>query len=335
MGLNLLNKECPITDRQLWQTLSSALTVLHRRHPERYGRFSGRFFHPTARVLRVYLWAVFNERPVYWACRRGNWRGVKPPAMLPNQSTMSRRLRHPETARWLQLLLDELQPHEGLQLVRRLDAKPLTVARHSGDEHATFGPFGPAAGTIGRGYKLHAIYGNSNRPLAMAVRPLNQDERNVALELIEQLPGEGYLLGDAFFETNSLYEFASDRGQTLLTPRSRRVATPRPGGWATAVTAGIAWRRSSGWVIPIRSPANCSIPAARSRCGSPTCATSAADSSRCRRGPAATGLRRLSQPNSPSAWREITPSDDSPLHKALTCGAAEGPATPSAGRCRG
>ena len=64
-------------ERELWNILAAELThlsTLIRR---------GRFTHPVTRIVRVYLWAVLHDRPVYWACDRRNWIGVKPPAKLP------------------------------------------------------------------------------------------------------------------------------------------------------------------------------------------------------------------------------------------------------------
>jgi hypothetical protein len=43
-------------------------------------------------IAVVFLWAVVHGRPARWACDRRNW-GPDPPAVLPLQSTMSRRLR--------------------------------------------------------------------------------------------------------------------------------------------------------------------------------------------------------------------------------------------------
>src|SRR5690606_17909106 len=67
----LLNKDAHSMERELWTILSTHLTRLARRQREE------NFEHPTGRILRVYLWAILNDRSVDWACRRQNWRGVK------------------------------------------------------------------------------------------------------------------------------------------------------------------------------------------------------------------------------------------------------------------
>ena len=65
-------------DRELWRIIARHLSCLTRITRD------GDFQHPTARILRVYLWAVLHDRPVYWACDRRNWVGIKPPRALPD-----------------------------------------------------------------------------------------------------------------------------------------------------------------------------------------------------------------------------------------------------------
>lgn len=198
-------------ERELWPILATHLTSLARVTPR------GRFTHSTPRILRVYLWAVLHDRPVSWACDRRSWAGVKPPRVLPDQSTMSRRLTRDETRAMLDQLLDRLAPPVQHALVLRIDGKPLPVAKHSQDRRATIGR---GSGGFARGYKLHAVYACKNRPIAYRVEPLNVDERVVAARMIdEQDLGEGYLLGDANYETNPLYDQAAAAGRLMVTPR--------------------------------------------------------------------------------------------------------------------
>ena len=210
-GSHLLDKELPRMERELWNFIAAHLTHLSRNSR------TGRFQHPTTRIVRVYLWAVLHDRPVYWACDSRNWIGVKPPRQLPDQSTMSRRLTRPQTRELLEALLDRLEPVDHDALVMRMDGKPLPVAKHSQDRQATVGR---GAGGMQKGYKLHAIYARKNRPIAYHVAPMNVDERVVAQQMIRETGlGEGYLLADANYETNPLYEQAASIGRVLVTPR--------------------------------------------------------------------------------------------------------------------
>ena len=197
-------------ERELWRILSRRITAVDRRYPR------GRCTHSVGRIVRVYLWSVLNDRPVYWACRRENWRGVRPPAALPDQSRMSRRLRRPDTQRFLTELAQELADSRKPELLKLVDGKPLPVSRHSQDPDARFGR---GAGGMDNGYKLHAIYGVSGALLAWQVHPMNTAEAKVAVELVSQLSGVGYLLGDANYDANPLHVAAHARGHQLLAPR--------------------------------------------------------------------------------------------------------------------
>lgn len=197
-------------ERELWRILSREITVVDRR----LGR--GQYTHSVGRIVRVYLWSVLHDRPVYWACRRENWLGVRPPAALPHQSRMSRRLRKEDTQAFLAELSRRLSDGGRSGLVKLVDGKPLPVSRHSADPDAQFGR---GAGGLDKGYKLHAIYGQSLTPLAWQVHPMNLDERRAAAGLLGQLKDEGYLLGDRNYDANWFYDAARKHGQQLLAAR--------------------------------------------------------------------------------------------------------------------
>ena len=137
----------------------------------------------------------------------------------------------------LDTLVEVLDDSAGDALVRRLDGKPLPVSRHSVDPQATSGR---GAGGLAKGYKLHAIYGKSNRPLAMRVTGLGVDERTVATELIAELPCSGYVLADGFYDANRLHELAVECGQKLITPRRFRGCGPVRRGASRCVAGATA-----------------------------------------------------------------------------------------------
>ena len=200
-------------ERELWKILSRQITAVDRQFPK------GRYTHSVGRVVRVYMWSVLHDRPVDWACRRENWAGVRPPNVLPDQSRMSRRLKQGDTQEFLDELTRRLRDRPEYDLVKMLDGKPLVVARHSQDAHATFG-YG--AGGMCRGYKLHAIYGKTSAVLAWQVHPMNVGETTVARELIKKLSDEGYLLADCNYDRNPLYDLAHIHGHQLLAPRKKK-----------------------------------------------------------------------------------------------------------------
>jgi hypothetical protein len=197
-------------ERELWTKISQIITAVDRRYPK------GRYTHSVGRIVRVYLWAVLNDRPTSWACLRENWRGVRPPNSLPDQSRMSRRIPKRDTQLFLVTVMDQLTQCDQIELVKFIDGKPMAISRHSQDPEAGYGR---GAGGMSKGYKLHAVYGQSGRLLAWQVHPMNVDERKVAVELVGQLTDEGYLLGDGNYDSNRLYAAADAHGHQFLAPR--------------------------------------------------------------------------------------------------------------------
>ena len=202
-------------ERELWRRIVGALKRLPRTRPRNA-------VYTEPQIMAVYLWSVLHDRPVNWACDRRNWPMQAWRRSLPDQSTMSRRLARSSTQALLEMLLDRLAPVERDALVLRIDGKPLPVARHSQDRGAAIGR---GAGGFQMGYKLHAIYAENNRPVAYRITPMNIDERVVAQQMLhEHQLGEGYLLADANYETNPLYDQAAQIGRVLVTPRRFREA---------------------------------------------------------------------------------------------------------------
>lgn len=202
-------------ERELWRRIVGALKRLPRTRPRNA-------VYTDPQIMAVYLWSVLHDRPVSWACDRRNWPMQAWRRSLPDQSTMSRRLARAQTQVFLEQLLDRLAPAMREALVLRIDGKPLPVAKHSQDRRAAIGR---GAGGFQKGYKLHAIYAQNNRPIAYRVTPMNVDERVVAKQMLhEHQLGEGYLLADANYETNPLYDQAAQIGRVLVTPRRFRQA---------------------------------------------------------------------------------------------------------------
>lgn len=198
-------------DHELWNQLSHAMFDVARAFPK-----SPRQTFDTHRIARVYLWAVLHDRPVVWACSSSSWPRRTRPSALPNQSTMSRRLRRRQIWRFLEKLARRVAGPAKPSLIKALDGKPLLVAKHSADADATSGR---GVGGFAKGYKFHAIWGRGAMPLAWSVRPLNVSEVTEARMLIPQLADEGYLLADANYDRNDLYDQAAARGNQLIAQR--------------------------------------------------------------------------------------------------------------------
>ena len=202
-------------EHEAWSILMVALRDLGRSRQD-----SSHHTHSTILVVRVYLWAVLHDRPTSWACRREAWDERTRPKVLPSQSAMSRRLRTDAFAECLNALTRRLRGRcdASKLVVHRIDGKPLPVAKHTRDSQATTG-YG--AGQLQKGYKLHLADAGSALPEGWIVTPMHLHESKIALELIPDLRGAGYVVGDANYDDNRLYEACAERDLRFLAPRRR------------------------------------------------------------------------------------------------------------------
>jgi hypothetical protein len=168
-------------------------------------------------IVLVFLWAALHDRPVGWACDVRNWATTTlRPATLPSPSTLSRRLRRVDTAMLMRALVQQVRQGEDPRLVALIDAKPLPVGGASQDPEARCGR---GAGMLAKGYKLYTIWSERPVPETYRVYSMNISESKVAEEMIPQLNGGGYLLGDGEYDANPVFDAAGDAGYQLMAPR--------------------------------------------------------------------------------------------------------------------
>jgi hypothetical protein len=196
---------------QLWKAIVMVLAQLGKRRKRGNEDFSDED------IVKVFYWAVINDRPISWACQRINW----PPHLwrqkLPSDTTMSRRLRTPSVL----ALLDALQQHVTKPMPGNLywmvDGKPLVIGGCSGDRQAGYGR---AAGKMAKGYKLHALVAADGSLAAWRTAPMNKDERVMAKRLLQASEIQGYIVADANYDSNQLHKICDAQGnRQLLTPR--------------------------------------------------------------------------------------------------------------------
>ena len=178
--------------------------------------------HSDARIVLTFLWAVVQQRPISWACRSRHW----PPHLrhhaLPSPATMSRRLRRREVLQLLATMLVLIQQTIPCGSMAIIDGKPLPIGGYSKDPDAGYGR---GAGVMARGYKLHLICSITGRVIDWDVAALNVSEQRVARTLLPAAEHDaGFVLGDANYDANALYELAGNHGMQLLTPRRYRKA---------------------------------------------------------------------------------------------------------------
>jgi IS5 family transposase len=200
-------------DGELWTQLYRQIRFVDSIHQQSPMKFRD------AEIVATYYWSVLHDRPVYWACQMQNWPELLRPQRLPSQPTMSRRMKHHKGVRQFLRELEESLAQSvtllGLMLIALLDGKPLPIGRHSKDPDADFGR---GAGGSDKGYKLHALWHDAPIPI-WEVRPMNIDERVMALRLVSHLETETYVLADKGYDGNRLHRHCAIHGVQLVAPQ--------------------------------------------------------------------------------------------------------------------
>jgi hypothetical protein len=197
---------------ELWPELSAAISFVDQDFFDNQD-----FDHPTSRIVRVHFWAVIHDRPTDWATRPTSWDRRTMPKVMPNQSTMSRRVRTPEFEQFMRAVELRVTPMlAAANLFKRLDGKPLIVAAHSKDPDAKWGR---GAGQKNKGYKLHAIFGGNAMPLQWRIAPLDISEQSMGRRMLRDLKDQGYVGADKNYDANKLFDEAGKNGNQLVCPR--------------------------------------------------------------------------------------------------------------------
>ncbi len=170
-------------------------------------------------IVVIYFWAVIHDRPTSWACEQANWESSTIPVRLPNQSTVSRRLRTHEVEQLIHEIFESFTMFTLLPQYLCIDGKPLIIGDHSRDPDARNGWAGCG---FAKGYKLHAIWGKGPIPLCFRVASLNVGEAKIARKLISQIRHPAYIVGDRQYDSNPLHEVARAQNCQLIAEQKNR-----------------------------------------------------------------------------------------------------------------
>jgi Transposase DDE domain len=191
-------------ERELWRVVYIRLKLVARRFDQKYVHLQ------PWRIAAVLLWAALHDRPVSWACDTRNWSTTRlRPGRIPSAATMSRRAGRVGFHLFLNALAAQLKGGGPPEWELMIDGKPLPVGHCSKDRDAKGTP-------LGRGYKLHAIWGSKCLPEAWEVTAMREYEGAVAVRLLRQVRGAGVLLADGNYEASDLYDAAAGSGYQLL-----------------------------------------------------------------------------------------------------------------------
>jgi hypothetical protein len=198
---------------ELWAETSAAISAVAMS----WKRHSGDQ-HSTALIVRVYHWACLHDRPPSWACEAKHWNPSTRPAVLPSQSTMSRRTRRADFESFLKRVGRRMNGKPGPRMVKVIDGKPLELPNHTTDPDAAWGR---GVSRMSVGYKIHAVFSGNPMPDAFAITPLGVCEKRMAGRLIGRAGGLGYLPGDGRYDASWLFDRCHGHHHPLLCPRAK------------------------------------------------------------------------------------------------------------------
>ena len=199
---------------EFWAVVSQAISQVSMTF-----RHHQRDVHPTSWIVRVHLWSVLHDRPTFWACRRENWTAQTRPPQMPDQSTMSRRMRRSDFDAFMDRLGQRLNGTVTPSLLKIVDGKPLELPNHTGDRDAKWGR---GVSRMSIGYKLHVIYSAAGvMPDAFVITALNVCEKRMAARMIRRVKGGGYLAADGHYDAAWLFDLCRHHGHQLLCPRAK------------------------------------------------------------------------------------------------------------------
>jgi hypothetical protein len=198
---------------ELWAELSQAICDVQRDF-----QFNPRDTYPTALIVRVHLWSSLHDRPTFWACEAKNWTPKTRPQKLPDQSTLSRRVRRDDFQLFLQALGQRLNGKAKEHLLKKMDGKPLELPNHTQDPDAGWER---GVSRLSVGYKLHMICSGNPMPDAFVITSLDVCEKQMAARMIKRTGGCGYLLADGNYDARWLYDLCQYHNHLLVSPRAK------------------------------------------------------------------------------------------------------------------
>lgn len=228
-------------DGHIWQAVYQAIKEVDKS----MARIGRRPTYKDVQIVALYVWSVWHDRPLCWACQRSHYSSVFRPAKLPSVSQFCRRIKTARCETILQKVYQRLAGTQRPDLLSFLDARPLVVGACSKDRDARAGRI---YGGFARGYKLHAYACEDGRIPVWSVTSLNRSEPKVAEELIRCARPGGLVLADGNYDSGTLYEAVAQHGGRLLTPLPQRAGRGhrRPSPKRLEAIAG--WHGIAGYI---------------------------------------------------------------------------------------
>lgn len=138
-------------------------------------------------ILLVYLWSVINDRRRSRAGESQNAPDDWPFVRLPDESTLSRRMRTRSIVRLLEQIVRVLDGSPTERFWYNIDANPLSVCESTKVPEARVGR---GAGKMHKGYMLYTIIDDQNQVVTLRLAPLNVDEKKLAFRMLRDQPAQ-------------------------------------------------------------------------------------------------------------------------------------------------
>ncbi len=198
-------------DKKIWSIITQRVVSVNR-SIKKFGR---RTQYSDVLIVRMYLWSVWHDRPLSWACCRNHYNSLFRPRSLPSVSQFCRRVKTKRFRKIIDAVNERLTQRNEETKVSFFDGKPLPVGENTCDKEAKNGY---AGGGFRHGYKLHAWATEDGRIPLFRVLAMNAGEPNTARELLSRIDRGCLVLADANYDSAKLYKAVDERGGFLLTP---------------------------------------------------------------------------------------------------------------------
>ena len=201
-------------DRTIWKIVLQAIHHAHRRLPKANRRPE----YPDWLIVAMFLWSVWQQRPLSWACQRGHYGDLFRPRKIPSVSQFTRRIKTSRCQQILQQVHDELAKAQVSSSISYLDGKAMLVSPVSKDKDARRGK---VSGGFAKGYKLHVWATEDGRIPLWSVTPLNTGECPVAQQLCLRMPmlaDDSLVMADGNYDSRHVYKSIASRNGRLLAP---------------------------------------------------------------------------------------------------------------------
>ena len=228
-------------DSHIWKVVYQTIRCGDRSIP-RSGR---RPTYSDGLIVAIYVWSVWHDRPLCWACVRQNYSSCFRPRRLPSVSQFCKRIKTQRCDAILQYLHEHFAGMESFTELSFIDGRVMRVGPYSKDREAKSGQ---APGGLAKGYKLHAWGTEDGKIPLWSVMPLNVSEKTVAGELLEYGRARGIVLADGNYDAGWLYDLVDQYGGQLITPLPENVGGGHRRQSAARLQAAVFWPNLGGYV---------------------------------------------------------------------------------------